>query len=57
MKEKISKKLKQRKQRIQYWLRNVNWEEQNRLMFSTSNIHYDIADRSRGLSYGGLGVI
>ena len=57
MKEKISKNLKQRKQRIQYWLRDVNWEEQDRLMFSTSNIHYDIADRSCGLSYGGLGVI
>jgi len=57
VKEKISKKLKQRKQRIRYRLRDVNWEEQNKPMFSTSNIHYDIADRSRGLSYGGLGVI
>jgi len=26
-------------------------------MFSASNIHYDIADRTRGLAYGGIGCI
>jgi len=57
VKKKISKKLKQRKQRIQYRLRNINWKEQNKPMFSTSNIHYEIADRSRGLAYGGIGAM
>ncbi len=57
MKKKITKKLKQRKQRIQYRLRNINRKEQNKPMFSASNIHYDIAGRSRGLAYGGIGAI
>ena len=57
MKKKITKKLKQRKQRIQYRLRNINWKEQNKPMLSASNIHYDIADRTRGLAYGGIGSI
>ena len=55
MNKKITKKLKQRKQRIQYRLRDVNWKEQNRPMLSVGNIHYDIADRTRGLAYGGIG--
>ena len=57
MKKKITKKLKRRKQRIQYRLRDINWKEQNKPMFSASNIHYDIADRTRGLAYGGIGGI
>lgn len=57
MKKKIAKKLQRRKQRIQYRLRNINWKEQNKPMLSASNIHYDIADRSRGLVYGGIGGI
>ena len=57
MKKKISKKLKRRKQRIRYRLRNINWKEQNQPMFSARNIHYDIADRAGGLAYGGIGGI
>jgi len=57
VKKKITKKLKRRKQRIQYKLRNINWKEQAKPMFSASNIHYDIADRTRGLAYGGIGGI
>jgi len=34
----------------QYRLRDINWKEQNKPMFSASNIHYDIAD-------GGIGGI
>jgi len=55
VKKKITKKLKRRKQRIQYRLRDINWKEQNKPMFSAGNIHYEIADRSRGLTYGGIG--
>jgi hypothetical protein len=57
VKKKITKKLKRRKQRIQYKLRNINWKEQAKPMFSASNIHYDIADRTHGLAYGGIGGI
>jgi len=57
VKKKITKKLKQRKQRIQYRLRNINWKEQAKPMFAASNIHYEMADRTRGLAYGGIGGI
>ena len=50
----ITKQLKRRKQRIQYRLRDIHWNEQDKPMFSAKNIHYEIADRSRGLAYGGL---
>lgn len=54
VKNKITKKLKRRKQRIQYRLRDINWKEQNQPMFSAGNIHYDISDRTHGLAYGGI---
>jgi len=55
--KRISKQLKQRKQRIQYRLRDIHWKEQDKPMFSAQNIHYEIADRSRGLAYGGIGCM
>jgi hypothetical protein len=54
---KISKQIKRRKQRIQYRLRDIHWKQQSKPMFSAKNIHYEIADRSRGLAYGGIGAI
>ena len=57
MKKKIAKKLKRRKQRIQYRLRKKSWPEQSEPMFAASNIHYEIGDRARGLAYGGIGAI
>jgi hypothetical protein len=53
----IAKQLKRRKQRIQYRLRDIHWNEQDKPMFSAQNIHYEIADRSRGLAYGGIGCM
>jgi hypothetical protein len=55
--KKIAKQLRRRKQRIQYRLRDIHWNEQDKAMFSGSNIHYEIADRSRGLAYGGIGCM
>ena len=57
MKKKIAKELRRRKQRIQYRLRDIHWKEQDKPMFSAKNIHYEIADRSRGLAYGGIGCM
>ena len=57
MKKKIAKELRRRKQRIQYRLRDIHWNEQDKPMFSAKNIHYEIADRSRGLAYGGIGCM
>jgi hypothetical protein len=57
VKKKIAKELRRRKQRIQYRLRDIHWNEQDKPMFSAKNIHYEIADRSRGLAYGGIGCM
>jgi len=57
VKKKIAKELRRRKQRIQYRLRDIHWKEQDKPMFSAKNIHYEIADRSRGLAYGGIGCM
>jgi len=57
VKNKIAKRLRRRKQRIQYLLRDINWPEQSKPVFSAANIHYEMADRARGLAYGGIGAI
>lgn len=46
-----------RKRRIQYRLRDIDWENQEAPMFSASNIHYEVAERERGLDVGGIGVM
>jgi len=50
-------KLKNRKRRIQHRLRNISWKAQPSPMLTASNIHYDLSDRSRGLSAGGIGAM
>jgi len=54
---KIQRKLAKRKQRIQYRLRKKSWPEQSEPMLSAGNIHYDIAQKNRGLAYGGIGAM
>jgi len=53
---KIQRKLRKHKQRIQYRLRKKSWPEQSEPMYAASNIHYEIGHRARGLAYGGIGV-
>ena len=50
-------RLAQRKRRIQYRLRDINWEDQPKPMFAARNIHYEVADRARGLAAGGIGAM
>ena len=50
-------KLRKRERRIKYRLRERIWEPQDEPMFTASNIHYDLADRVRGLGPGGIGGI
>jgi hypothetical protein len=57
VKKKIAKRLRRRKQRIQYRLRDMNWAEQSKPMFRAANIHYQMADRAGGLAYGGIGTM
>jgi hypothetical protein len=49
--------LRNRKRKIEYRLRDIDWEEQPEPMFTASNIHFQVAQRTRALSAGGIGVI
>ncbi len=53
----IRKQLARGKRKNQYRLRDIEWEDQPRPMFSASNIKYDLADKTRGLACGGIGAI
>ena len=50
-------RLRNRKRRIQYRLRDREWAPQDQPMFTASNIHYELADKTRGLSAGGIGAM
>jgi len=50
-------KLSNRKRRIQYRLRERAWAPQDQPMFAARNIHYELADRVRGLGPGGIGLL
>jgi hypothetical protein len=52
-----ARKLSDRKRRIAYRLRHREWAPQDRPMFGASNIHYELADKVRGLSAGGVGAL
>ena len=54
---KIRHKLGRRKRRIQYRLREMQWDDQPSPMFGARNIRYDLAGRSRGLACGGIGAM
>ena len=49
--------LRQRKQRIERRLKPRNWLAQAAPMFKTSNVHYELSDRDRGLAVGGIGAM
>lgn len=57
MKRKYRKNLRNSKNRIKYRLRDRGWSEQASPMFTASNIHYQSAQRGRGVSCGGIGAI
>jgi hypothetical protein len=52
-----TRKLVNRKRRIQYRLRERNWSDQPEPMFAAGNIHYELAERTRGLGPGGIGAM
>ncbi len=53
----IQQKLADRKQQIERRLDKFDLGDCSRPMFTPSNIHYEIADRCRGIAYGGIGVM
>ena len=53
----IHRKLANSKRRIERRLDKAKLGDCQRPMFTARNIHYEIADRTRGLAHGGIGVI
>jgi hypothetical protein len=51
------RKLRDRRRRIQYRLRDRYWTDQPKPMFGAGNIQYELADRVRGLGPGGIGAM
>ena len=57
MKPTINQKLANGKRRIDRRLDQTKLGDCSQPMFSASNIHYEISDRSRGIAYGGIGTV
>ena len=57
MNAKILQRLARRKRRIEQRLDKSNLQGCGRPMFTASNIHYEIGDRTRGLGHGGIGAM
>lgn len=53
----LPRRLRRRQQRIERRLRPRVWEPQKDPMFRAGNIHYEMAERTRGFAYGGLGAL
>ena len=51
------KNMKNRKRRIERRLWDRNWTDQAAPMFSASNIQYEMGERTRGTSVGGIGTM
>ena len=51
------RRLLNRRRRIEYRLRELQWEDQPAPMFRGRNIHYEIAERDRAITVGGIGLV
>jgi hypothetical protein len=49
--------IRNRKQRIERRLEPRNWDDQPQPMFAGSNIHYEMAERTQAMNYGGIGAV
>ena len=56
MKKRYHRTIRNRKRRIERRLARRNWSEQAKPMMGGGNIRYEVAEKSRGMNYGGLGV-
>ena len=57
MKDITRRRAAKRKRRIRRRLKKKQWADQPKPMFSASNIQYELADRTRGIGCGGIGMI
>ena len=53
----ISQRVTSAKLRISYRLREIHWSDQPEPMLTARNIHYEVAERARGISAGGIGAM
>lgn len=51
------RRAERRKRRIRRRLKDRQWPHQDKPMFRAANVRYDVADRTRAMGYGGIGVI
>ena len=49
--------IRNRKRRIERRLARKQYEDQPKPIMTASNIHYEMAEKSQGISYGGIGAI
>ena len=56
MKKNLHQKLANRKRRIERRLDPTDLRGCSRPMFTAANIHFDLADRTRGIAHGGIGT-
>ena len=56
MKKYTREMVQRRKRRIDYRLRDRTWKPQPKPMLTASNIQYEMGDRLRGTSVGGIGA-
>ena len=57
MKKTDHKSLARDKRKLQKRLARKFWSDQPKPMFGASNIHYEMAERSRAIGFGGIGAI
>jgi hypothetical protein len=57
VKARIKKRLRNCKRRIQRRLRKRQWDEQRQPLFQGQNIHFEVADKAKGLRCAGLGAV
>ena len=55
--QKYSKIMRRRKQKIERRLKRKQWEDQERPMFKGRNIQYELAEKSQAINCGGIGAI
>ena len=53
---KLLAKSRNLKRRIEHRLRPIDWDDQASPMFSATNIHYEIAEKTRGVDVGGIPI-
>jgi hypothetical protein len=53
----IQQRVTSAKLRIGYRLREIHWADQPEPMLTARNIHYELAERARGISAGGIGAM